>query len=46
MVITDVVQQVPERIKYLISLDAFVPGSGESLKSIIGEGWHREVLTQ
>lgn len=40
MVISGVAEQIPERIKHLIYLDAFVPKDGESLKSIIGdEGW-------
>ena len=35
MVISGVAEQVPERIKQLIYLDAFVPKQGESVKSIL-----------
>ncbi len=36
MVISGVAEQVPERIKQLIYLDAFVPNNGESVKIING----------
>lgn len=38
MVIAGVAEQIPERIKNLVYLDAFVPNDGESVKSINGEG--------
>jgi pimeloyl-ACP methyl ester carboxylesterase len=37
MVITGVADRVPERIRRLVYLDAFVPGEGESLISIVGK---------
>lgn len=36
MVITGVADRVPDRIKRLVYLDAFVPNDGESLTSIVG----------
>lgn len=39
MVISGVVEQVPDRIKQLIYLDAFVPNDGESIKSMVGQGF-------
>lgn len=39
MVITGVADRVPDRIKKMIYLDAFVPNDGESVQSIKGEGW-------
>jgi len=36
MVITGVADRVPDRIKRLVYLDAFIPGDGESVMSIIG----------
>ncbi len=39
MVISGVAEQIPERIKTLIYLDAFVPDNGESLQKIIGPAW-------
>jgi pimeloyl-ACP methyl ester carboxylesterase len=39
MVISGVAEQVPDRIKQLIYLDAFVPNDGESIKSMVGPGW-------
>ena len=38
MVITGVAEQVPERLRQLIYLDAFVPQDGESLNDLIGPG--------
>jgi hypothetical protein len=43
MVISGVAEQIPERIKQLIYLDAFVPKSGESLNTIIGPAWEKLV---
>ncbi len=37
MVISGVAEQVPEKIKQLVYLDAFVPKDGESIKSINGD---------
>ena len=39
IVISGVAEQVPERIKQLIYLDAFVPKNGESIQTIIGSTW-------
>ena len=39
MVISGVAEQVPERIKQLIYLDAFVPNNGESIKIIVDSAW-------
>ena len=39
IVISGVTELVPERIKQLIYLDAFVPNDGESLKAIMGPAW-------
>lgn len=36
MVITGVVDQMPERIKQVIYLDAFLPDDGESLNTVLG----------
>lgn len=41
MVITGVADRVPDRIRKLIYLDAFVPNDGESVKSIQGTGFER-----
>lgn len=41
MVITGVADRVPDRIRKLIYLDAFVPNDGESVKSIQGQGFER-----
>jgi pimeloyl-ACP methyl ester carboxylesterase len=39
LVISGVAEQIPERIKQMIYLDAFVPNNGESMQTIIGSGW-------
>lgn len=39
MVISGVAEQVPERIKQLIYLDAFVPNNGESIKLLNRPVW-------
>lgn len=39
MVITGVADRVPDRIKKMIYLDAFVPNDGESVKTIKGKDW-------
>lgn len=39
MVISGVAEQVPERIKQLIYLDAMVPENGESAKDVCGDLW-------
>lgn len=39
MVISGVAEQVPDRVKQLIYLDAFVPNDGESIKSMVGQGF-------
>lgn len=39
MVISGVAEQVPERIKQLIYLDAMVPENGESAKDVCGNLW-------
>lgn len=39
MVISGVAEQIPERIKQMIYLDAFVPNNGESIKTIVGSSW-------
>ena len=39
MVISGVAEQIPERIKQIIYLDAFVPNNGESIKTIVGSSW-------
>ena len=45
MVISGVVEQIPERIDRMIYLDAFVPKNGESIKSINGEEvWNGMIL--
>jgi pimeloyl-ACP methyl ester carboxylesterase len=41
MVITGVADRVPDRIRKMIYLDAFVPNDGESLKSIQGKEFDR-----
>src|SRR4029077_20712111 len=38
MVATGVADRVPERVKQLIYLDAFVPGNGQSLLDLRGPG--------
>ncbi len=40
MVITGVADRIPERIKKMIYLDAFVPSNGESVKTIKGKEWN------
>lgn len=37
MVIAGVAEQIPDRLKHIIYLDAFVPNDGESVKTINGE---------
>jgi len=39
MVISGVAEQIPERIRQLIYLDAMVPNDGESAKAVCGELW-------
>jgi pimeloyl-ACP methyl ester carboxylesterase len=39
MVISGVAEQVPERIKQLVYLDAMVPNDGESAQAVCGEIW-------
>lgn len=39
MVISGVAEQVPERIKQLVYLDAMVPNDGESAKDVCGDLW-------
>jgi len=39
MVITGVANKIPERIKKVIYIDAFVPEDGESVKTMRGENW-------
>jgi len=39
MVITGVANKIPERIKKIIYLDAFLPEDGESVKTMKGENW-------
>jgi pimeloyl-ACP methyl ester carboxylesterase len=39
MVITGVADRVPDRIKKMIYLDAFVPNDGESVRTIKGKNW-------
>ena len=39
MVISGVAEQLPDRIKQLIFLDAFVPNDGENMKMIVGPAW-------
>lgn len=47
MVATGVADRVPERVRHLVYLDAFVPGDGQSLQDLVGaaptaaplEGW-------
>jgi pimeloyl-ACP methyl ester carboxylesterase len=41
MVITGVVDSVPDRIQKIIYLDAFVPMDGESVKAMKSDGWDR-----
>lgn len=38
MVITGVVNQLPERVRSLVFIDAYVPADGESLADVQGEG--------
>jgi pimeloyl-ACP methyl ester carboxylesterase len=40
MVITGVADRVPDRIKRLVYLDAFVPRDGESMRSLLGPRWN------
>lgn len=44
MVISGVAEQVPERIKKLIYLDAFVPNDGESIQKINGPAWEQMIV--
>src|SRR3954470_13976150 len=37
MVVTGVADRVPERVRHLVYLDAFVPGDGQSLSDLVGE---------
>jgi pimeloyl-ACP methyl ester carboxylesterase len=39
MVISGVAEQMPDRIKQLVYLDAMVPNNGESAKDVCGEIW-------
>ena len=45
MVITGVANRVPDRIKRLVYVDAFVPNDGESVMTILGKGgdWIRSI---
>lgn len=43
MVISGVAEQVSDRIKQLVYLDAFVPKNGESIQTIIGPAWTQMV---
>lgn len=40
MVISGVAEQMPDRIKQLVYLDAMVPDNGESARDVCGEMWH------
>jgi pimeloyl-ACP methyl ester carboxylesterase len=40
MVVTGVADRVPDRIKRLVYLDAFVPRDGESMRSLLGPRWN------
>lgn len=40
MVVTGVADRVPDRIKRLVYLDAFVPRNGESMRSLLGTRWN------
>ena len=44
MVITGVAEAMPERIKHLVYLDAFVPQDGQSLADIVGEAIMSELM--
>jgi pimeloyl-ACP methyl ester carboxylesterase len=39
MVITGVADRIPDRIRRLVYLDAFVPNDGESMQSLLGAHW-------
>jgi pimeloyl-ACP methyl ester carboxylesterase len=41
MVITGVAHRIPDRIQSMIYIDAFLPSDGESVKSILGDGFER-----
>ena len=43
IVISGVAEQMPDRIKQLIYLDAFVPKNGESIQAIIGLAWSQMI---
>ncbi|MBC8112173.1 MAG: alpha/beta hydrolase [Verrucomicrobia bacterium] len=43
MVISGVAEQIPDRIKQLIYLDAFVPNDGESIKIMNGAAWDERI---
>ena len=46
MVITQIADRVPERIRALVYLDAFVPGHGDSVISLLGEALAPDVAAQ
>jgi pimeloyl-ACP methyl ester carboxylesterase len=43
MVITGVAERIPQRIRHLVYVDAFLPESGESLKKLADDGFDRMV---
>jgi len=46
MVITGVADRMPERIKALVYLDAFIPQNGESLIGLVGKALPAEIAAQ
>jgi pimeloyl-ACP methyl ester carboxylesterase len=44
MVATGVVDRVPERVRHLVYLDAFVPRDGQSVFDLLGDAVHRQAL--
>lgn len=44
MVISGVAEQIPDRIKQLIFLDAFVPNNGESVKMLTSSVWDKLIV--
>lgn len=45
MVITGVADRIPQRIRHLVYLDAFLPESGESVKSLADSNFNRMVAS-
>src|SRR5688572_16706524 len=43
MVITGVAERIPQRIRHLVYVDAFLPESGESVKKLADDGFDRMV---